>query len=353
MAPASELIANSSYDAAAVATVASNKPFWQQTMLRVSDPVASIEHYTTHYGFTLVDKYDFPQWSFTVYFLATLEEGQAGPDGEPGSDAAHSWLFSTNVTTLELTHNHGSEENGPQPGLYHSGNIEPNRGFGHIAVFVDDVYAKCAELEAAGVQFQKKPDGGRMKGLAFALDPDGYWIEIIKRAEDAPSAGKGLVNLSQTMIRVKDPAASLAFYGHVFGMQLIAEKHFPDAAFSLYFLAHLSDAELARLPADLDPSSQAAFDFMKTLWSPVLELTWNHGTESDADFTYQPGDASKYAFGHTGFIVDDLVATCDALDAAGVPFAKRPQDGQMKTIAFVVDPDGYKVELIQRGSIAE
>jgi lactoylglutathione lyase len=43
-----------------------------------------------------------------------------------------------------------------------------------------DVYAACAELEAAGVRFQKRPDEGRMKGIAFALDPDGYWIEVVQ-----------------------------------------------------------------------------------------------------------------------------------------------------------------------------
>ena len=49
---------------------------------------------------------------------------------------------------------------------------------------VDDVYAASDALMAAGVEFQKKPDDGGMKGLAFAKDPDGYWIEIVKRGQD-------------------------------------------------------------------------------------------------------------------------------------------------------------------------
>lgn len=56
-------------------------------------------------------------------------------------------------------------------------------GFGHIGFLVDDVDKRCAELEAKGTAFQKKPNDGNMKGLAFALDPDGYWIEIIKRGQ--------------------------------------------------------------------------------------------------------------------------------------------------------------------------
>lgn len=54
-----------------------------------------------------------------------------------------------------------------------NGNVEPHRGFGHIAVMTRDVYGECAALEADGVRFQKRPDEGKMKGIAFALDPDG------------------------------------------------------------------------------------------------------------------------------------------------------------------------------------
>ena len=68
---------------------------------------------------------------------------------------------------------------------------------------MDDVYAFTEELVEEGVEFKKKPDEGKMKGLAFAYDPDGYWVELVKR-----SAGHGLdtkANLSQTMLRIKDP----------------------------------------------------------------------------------------------------------------------------------------------------
>ena len=56
------------------------------------------------------------------------------------------------------------------------------RGFGHVAFNCDDVYEATELLLANGVSFQKKPDEGRMKGLAFALDPDGYWIELVRRS---------------------------------------------------------------------------------------------------------------------------------------------------------------------------
>jgi lactoylglutathione lyase len=65
-----------------------------------------------------------------------------------------------------------------------NGNVEPFRGFGHLAVMTSSIEARCAELEAAGVRFQKRLTDGRMKNIAFALDPDGYWIEIIHRESD-------------------------------------------------------------------------------------------------------------------------------------------------------------------------
>jgi lactoylglutathione lyase len=78
---------------------------------------------------------------------------------------------------LELTHNHGTETLDKTP--YHSGNSEP-RGFGHIAITVDDVEAACARFERLGVPFQKRLTDGKIKSIAFILDPDGYWIEVVR-----------------------------------------------------------------------------------------------------------------------------------------------------------------------------
>eukprot|EP01094_Clydonella_sp_ATCC50884_P021123 TRINITY_DN4571_c0_g1_i2.p1 TRINITY_DN4571_c0_g1~~TRINITY_DN4571_c0_g1_i2.p1 ORF type:complete len:348 (+),score=100.22 TRINITY_DN4571_c0_g1_i2:76-1044(+) len=317
--------------------LAAHNPFWQQTMLRIKDPKVSVPFYQELFGVTLVDEYHFPQWNFSVYFLATLPEGVVAP--APGTDEAHAFLWSTDLTTLELTHNHGAEEDAELK--YNNGNVEPHRGFGHIAFNTEDVYAACEKLAEKGVQFQKKPDEGRMKGLAFALDPDGWWIEIVKR--NAGCTFKHEFNLSQTMLRVKDVQKSLRFYRDVMGMDTITEKHFESAKFSLYFLANKG------VGGDV-PESAEELERIKYLFHPVLELTHNHGTEHDDSFSYHNGNTEPVGFGHIGFLVDDLDGACAKLEEAGYEFKKKPTDGNMRNIAFVYDPDRYLVELIQRGA---
>ena len=69
-------------------------------------------------------------------------------------------------------------------GRYHNGNDQDQgqlRGFGHVGFLVDDLESACAYLEAEGVAFKKRPLDGNMRGVAFAYDPDGYWVEIIQR----------------------------------------------------------------------------------------------------------------------------------------------------------------------------
>lgn len=108
--------------------------------------------------------------------------------------------------------------------------------------------------------------------------PPSTRIEIIKRSEKTPLP---YATISQTMIRVKDPKPSLEFYGRL-GMSLVAEKHFgPEAGdFSLYFLYSLPEG------FELPPSdTEEAFELMKTFTQPCIELTHNHGTESDPDFS--------------------------------------------------------------------
>lgn len=324
---------------------------FQQTMLRIKDPLVSIPFYQNHFGMQLVHRYDFPQWKFSLYFLERTRDDVRLQT--PGTLESEKYLWTMQGTTLELTHNHGSEDDPDfkvwsgnhgcdlptESPLYREGVV---RGFGHIAFNVEDVYATSASLESAGVHFQKRPDEGRMKGLAFALDPDGYWIELVMRPKDLFTEA---CNLSQTMLRVKDGEATIAFYRDVLGMSLVRAMHIPND-FSNFFMACLSPEQKKLAP---DPESPEARDFVKTLWQPVLELTYNHGTEKKEDFKIHTGNVDPVGFGHIGFLVDDLVTCCAEMEAQGVAFHKKPEEGMMHTLAFALDPNGYRVELIQRG----
>ena len=145
---------------------------FNHTMLRVKDITRSLDFYTRVLGFSLVEKRDFPDAQFSLYFLALVKR-----DSIPQDDAERNRWMKSIPGVLELTHNHGSENDASF--AYHNGNSDP-RGFGHICVSVPDIHAACERFEQLGVTFQKRLSDGRMKSLAFIKDPDDYWVEIIQ-----------------------------------------------------------------------------------------------------------------------------------------------------------------------------
>ncbi|CAD5209024.1 unnamed protein product [Bursaphelenchus okinawaensis] len=144
--------------------------YFQQTMYRIKDPRKSVPFYTNVLGMSLLKQMDFEGAEFSLFFL-----GYKDPKDIPSDvDEAKKFALTTH-STIELTHNWGTE-NDPNF-THHNGNKDP-KGYGHIGIVVPDVYKACERFEKLGVSFIKKPDEGRMKGLAFIQDPDGYWIEI-------------------------------------------------------------------------------------------------------------------------------------------------------------------------------
>ena len=119
-----------------------------------------------------------------------------------------------------------------------------------------------------------------------------------------------------TMIRVGNLERSLDFYQRVLGMELLRKKDYPDGRFTLAFLGYEGEA------------------------GPQIELTWNWDTDR-----YDLGNG----YGHVALGVDDIHAACDRIRAAGGKVVREP--GPMKhgttVIAFVEDPDGYRIELIE------
>ncbi|KAJ7792107.1 lactoylglutathione lyase-like protein [Mycena olivaceomarginata] len=267
---------------------------FNHSMLRVKDPKESVKFYE-FLGMKLINK---------------IENQDAN-------------LISTSWRIIELTHNYGTESD-PEYKIV-NGNTEPHRGFGHVCVSVDNIQAACARLEDAGYRFQKKLTDGRMRHIAFILDPDNYWTSVEK------------YRMNHTMIRVKDHEKSLAFYQDVMGMKLKRTSENPGAKFNLYFLGY-GPAAPETGGANGNPIADS---------EGLLELTWNYGTESDPEFKYHNGNDQPQGFGHICVSVDDLDAACARFEEKGVSWKKRLTEGRMKNIAFVLDPDNYWIEVIQ------
>ncbi|MBK1681325.1 lactoylglutathione lyase [Rhodocyclus tenuis] len=127
------------------------------------------------------------------------------------------------------------------------------------------------------------------------------------------------MRILHTMLRVVDLDRSLAFYTEVLGMRLLRRNDYPEGRFTLAFVGYGSEADGA-----------------------VIELTHNWDTKS-----YELGNA----FGHVALAVDDAYAACAAIRERGGKVVREvgPMKHGNTVIAFVEDPDGYKIELIQRG----
>jgi lactoylglutathione lyase len=126
------------------------------------------------------------------------------------------------------------------------------------------------------------------------------------------------MRILHTMLRVGDLERSLAFYTGVLGMTLLRRHEYPDGKFTLAFLGYGPEAEQA-----------------------AIELTWNWGTDK-----YELGTA----FGHVALEVDDAAAACAQIKQRGGTVVREagPMKHGTTVIAFVQDPDGYKIELIQK-----
>jgi lactoylglutathione lyase len=128
------------------------------------------------------------------------------------------------------------------------------------------------------------------------------------------------MRILHTMLRVGDFKRSIDFYTNVLGMRLLRTTERPDQKYSLAFVGYGNNPEHAE-----------------------LELTYNWGVES-----YDIGNA----FGHIAIGVPDVYVACDRIRASGGNVTREPGPvkGGSTVIAFVTDPDGYKIELIQRAT---
>ena len=150
--------------------------------------------------------------------------------------------------------------------------------------------------------------------------------------------------LNQTMLRIKDPEASVAFYRDVMGMTLLDRYDFSAMEFSLYFMGY------PQCPIPEDRRERIRWVFEQPA---LLELTHNWGSERDPAFSYHNGNSEPRGFGHIGLSVPDVHAACLRFEAQGVEFVKRPDEGAMKGLAFVKDPDGYWIEILSASGLRD
>jgi lactoylglutathione lyase len=139
-------------------------------------------------------------------------------------------------------------------------------------------------------------------------------------AQSSLQSGGNRMRILHTMLRVVDLEKSLAFYTGVLGMKLLRRNDYPEGKFTLAFVGYTDEASGA-----------------------VIELTHNWGVEK-----YELGNA----YGHIAIAVEDAYAACEKIKQLGGKVVREA--GPMKhgntVIAFVEDPDGYKIELIQKKS---
>ncbi|ARU31922.1 lactoylglutathione lyase [Sulfuriferula sp. AH1] len=124
------------------------------------------------------------------------------------------------------------------------------------------------------------------------------------------------MRLLHTMLRTGDLDRAVDFYTHVLGMKLLRRTDYPEGKFTLAFVGYGDESD-----------------------HTVIELTYNWGTDN-----YDLGDG----FGHIAIEVDDVYATCEQIKRLGGKVVREagPMKHGTTIIAFVADPDGYKIELI-------
>lgn len=303
----------------------------------MKDPRESIKFYE-FLGMKVVKKLEFPDAKFDLYFL-----GYDSPKA-----VSHGKVFFDREGLIELTHNYGTENDASYK--VNNGNRAPDRGFGHTCISVDNLQAACKRIEDAGYRFQKKLTDGRMRSIAFVLDPDDYWVEVIgqrpiEETESITTTDPETYLMNHTMIRVKDAEKSLKFYTETLGMTLLRTSENKDAGFNLYFLGYESADRNVNAKEGNSTNGKTAGR------EGILELTWNYGTEKEEGKVYHDGNSpdkeGKQGFGHICVSVDHLEAACKRFDEQGVQWKKRPEDGRMKNVAFLLDPDGYWVEVVE------
>lgn len=165
------------------------------------------------------------------------------------------------------------------------------------------------------------------------MDPDraSYWVEIIgqksvEETENETTTDTQGYRFNHSMIRVKDPKASLKFYQDIMGMTLLRTSPQKEAGFTLYFLGYPGEYKIPKeedTPNGVNPLAGK---------EGLLELTHNYGSEDKEGQVYHNGNDDPQGFGHICVSVDDLDEACKFMEEKGVKWKKRLTDGYVVLI---------------------
>ncbi|EEY22928.1 lactoylglutathione lyase [Verticillium alfalfae VaMs.102] len=195
---------------------------------------------------------------------------------------------------LELTHNYGTELD--EGYTISNGNQEPNLGLEHLGITVV---------------------------TSSAAEPSNFSAGVENRC------------FNSTGLRIKDPTVSLPWYTDILGMSLLLRSD--KQGQTTYWLGYL----------DGGPSRSVHQR------EGLVKLIWTHGSELELGKVYHNGNDQPQGFGHLALAVDDITAACEYLESRKVKWKKRLTDGKLKSIAFIIDPDEYWIEIIQNVRIKE
>ncbi|KAG8762138.1 hypothetical protein FRC11_010969 [Ceratobasidium sp. 423] len=228
---------------------------FNHTMIRVKDPNVSLKFYTEVLGMELVSKSEFSD--FTLYFL-----GYDHSDGVATAEEKANGRFNREA----------------------SGNTEPGKGFGHIAIAVDDVEKACERFEQLGVTFKKRPSDGKMRHIAFILDPDGIaYLTVVhilryrrvtstmhKHVAEYPSQGTDGGNPSDYRMTPAE-AQKIIWVSSLWDAPFLVEKSLEFAFFKTYGIESIS--KLLLKTGQLSKEINASRRYVDTA---ILIQTWVH-----------------------------------------------------------------------------
>lgn len=341
-------------------SVAGRTPVFAQCMLRINNPAKSHSFYT-ELGMKQLTRFDFPDFSFSLFFYAYTSATPPSMDVPQPERAA--WLWARPEPTVELTWNwpsgcadYGAASSALEGGavpeeIYVSGNEAP-RGFSCMQMAVSDVGAGLRAMRAAAssVVAEVSRDDAQVFS-ATVCDPDGYHVRLVGRRGDGGGADdkRGMKDLdpvfSAVEVRVRDTGKAVAFFNQL-GLSVVARRDDAARGESTVYVAYVAEGNEA---AVRDAAWVAG-----ELRACAVALRQEWGAEDGAG-EFANGNVKPHrGFGHVGVLVDDVAGVTEGMRGAGHKVVREAKPfADVGSISFVAEPStDYWVEVIGRSGEA-